>query len=457
MPSDVNVAALQDRLSRIVGAEYVGGGPESTAPYAIDGVVPGLTVRPGTQEEVSKAVVACAAAGASMIPWGGGTAMGLGNRPARADVVVLLDRLDRVVEFDPANLCITVEAGMRLGKLQEVIAASQEVLPLDPPDDDKVTLGGLVAANQSGPGRLHYGTARDWVLGLRVVLPDGERVRCGGRVIKNVSGYDMNKLFIRSFGTLGIVTEVTVKLLPMPVTRAGVVGLFPELKQATDVVAKVLASFLLPDALDLLDPAATSLLAPRLGLKGNGYALAVALAGSRSTVDRQLRDFEALFREGGGTVTSLGEGETAPAWRSIRNVFSLLPLAHAGRITCKITVPIARTGEMLRSAGMLGKKVSLEAAVVAHAGSGVVVAAYPLGPKVPSEETVVSLRAGLEELRKEAVAAKGSLVLLEAPPGFKARMDAWGKPGPGLEVMKRLKAEFDPRGLCNPGRFLGGI
>ena len=120
---------------------------------------------------------------------------------------------------------------MRLAALEELTARHKAVLPLDPPAARQVTLGGLVAANQSGPGRLLYGTVRDWLLGLRVVLPDGERIHCGGRVIKNVSGYDMNKLFIKSLGTLGIITEVTFKLLPMPAQRTVAIGLFPDARR----------------------------------------------------------------------------------------------------------------------------------------------------------------------------------------------------------------------------------
>jgi glycolate oxidase FAD binding subunit len=382
--------------------------------------------------------------------------MGLGNRPSRADAVVRLDRLDRIVEFDAANLCVTVEAGMRLGLLQGTLAQKKEILPLDPPADVKVTIGGLVAANQSGPARLLYGTVRDWVLGMRVVLPDGERIHCGGRVIKNVSGYDMNKLFIGSLGTLGILTEVTFKLLPLPVMRAGVVGLFPELKQAATVVGKVLESFLLPEALDLLDPEAATLLAPRLGLEApaGAHGLAVALAGSRETVERQARDFAALFRDGGGRVTLLPDGRTVLAWDAIRNVFDLWPVPPAARLLCKIAVPIGRTGEMLAAAGAVGQRHGLNATVVAHAGSGVVWACFLLGPKAPPEEVLAD---ALEGLRREAVAAEGSLVLHDAPAALKTRVDAWGKPCDGIDVMRRLKAEFDPRGLCNPGRFLGGI
>jgi glycolate oxidase FAD binding subunit len=419
-------------------------------------MVPGVVVRPRTQDEVAKVLATCTAANATVIPWGGGTVMRLGNRPRRADAVVLLDRLDRIVEFDAANLCVTAEAGVKLAVLQTTLAQKREVLPLDPPADTKVTVGGLVAANLSGPSRLLYGTARDWVLGMRVALPDGEHTRCGGKVIKNVSGYDMNKLFIGSLGTLGIITEVTFKLLPLPGMRAGVIGLFPDLAQATGVVTTTLESVLLPEALDLLDPEAVTLLAPRLGLEApaGSYGVAVALAGSRDTVERQVRDFSALFRDAGGRVTPLPDGRTVLVWDAIRNVFGFLPVPPAVRILCKIAVPIARTGDLFASACTLGRRHRLPAAVTAHAGSGIVRACYLLGPKAPPDEVAAD---ALEGLRREAEGAEGSLVIQDAPVSLKARVDVWGKPGDGFAVMKRLKAEFDPRGLCNPGRFLGGL
>jgi len=450
-----DLAGLRGQLEKIVGAEHVGAGA-ATARFSVDGVLPGVVVRPGTQDEVCRVLAACADANAAVIPWGGGAAIGLGNRPRRADAVVSLDRLDRIVEFDAANLCVTVEAGVKLAALQTTLAQQREILPLDPPADTKVTVGGLVAANLSGPSRLLYGTARDWVLGMRIALPSGEFVHCGGKVIKNVSGYDMNKLFIGSLGTLGIITEVTFKLLPLPAMRAGVVGLFPDLAHATGVVTKTLESVLLPEALDLLDSEAVTLLAPRLGLEApaKAYGLAVALAGSRETVERQVRDFSALFRDAGGRATPLPDGRTVLAWDAIRNVFGFLPVPPAVRVLCKIAVPISRTGDLFASAGALGRRHGLHAAVTAHAGSGIVWACYLLGPKAPPEEVVVD---ALEGLRREAEGAEGSLVVHDAPASLKARVDAWGKAGDGFGVMKRLKAEFDPLGVCNPGRFLGGI
>ena len=448
--------SLRGLLETIVGQEQVASGVARTAPFAVDGMLPELVARPGTQEEVSQVVAACAKAGAAMIPWGGGTAMGLGNAPQRAQVVIHLDRLDRLVEWDPANLCVTAEAGMRLGALQEILARDRAILPLDPPAGHRVTLGGLVAANQSGPGRLLYGTVRDWLLGLRVVLPDGERIHCGGRVIKNVSGYDMNKLFIRSMGTLGIVTEATFKLLPLPSQRATVLGLFPDLDLAWAVARKVRASFLLPEALDLLNPEAANLLAPTLGLPAaaGSCALAAALAGSPETVERQVRDFTALFQAGGGTALSLPIGQSGPAWNTIRNLLDGVSAANPARILCKLTVPIDRTGDLVAAAGRAVQSGGLRATVVAHAGSGVIWAQY-----LPEMERVreAPVAKALEGLRQEAQAAGGTLTLHDAPPPLKRQVDAWGAPGDGLDMMRRIKAEFDPRGLCNPGRFVGGI
>lgn len=450
-----DLGRLRGRLEAMVGGAHVGVGPAEGARYAVDGMSPGLIVRPGSQEEVAAIVAACAEAGAAIIPWGGGTAMGLGNPPTRADVAVVLERLNRIVDHDVANLNVSVESAVRLAELQAALALQGQYLPLDLPADGQATIGGLIAANRSGPTRLLYGTARDWVLGMRVVLPDGERIRCGGKVIKNVSGYDMNKLFIGSLGTLGIVTEVTFKLLPMPADRASAIGLFPELGQAAKIAAKVLDSVLLPEAMEFLNPDAVSLLTPALGLEGPaGYGLAVALAGTAETVERQTREFAGIFKEGQAAgVATLRSDRTIAAWRAIRNVFDLLPGPPTERLICKIAVPIGRTAEVFAAAEELGRRHELRAAVTAHAGSGIVWACYLLAKEAPPEV----LASGLEELRRTAEATEGSLVLQTAPPALKKHVDAWGKPGEAFDVMRRLKADFDPRGLCNPGRFLGGI
>ena len=446
-------ATLRGQLEDLVGAPHVSAGAAANAAFAVDGQVPDLVVRPGTQDEVSHVVRACAEAGQSVIPWGGGTSMGLGNIPARADVVLRLDRLDRVVEWDPANLVVAVEAGMSLAALAEHTTQGGSLLPMDPPAFGQATVGGMLAANQTGPGRHLYGTLRDWVLGMRVVLPSGERIHCGGRVIKNVSGLDMNKLFINSLGTLGIITEATFKLLPLPATRAGVVGVFPGPAEAWKVVEKTQASFLLPEAVEFFNPEAMARLLAALGLPAvpGAFGLAVTLAGSQLTVDRQVKDFSTLITEAGGKALPVPAGQEAKAMQAIRDVVRTDGLDKS-QVLAQVSVPISCTAALAAAAGKAGQNLGLAPAVAAHAGCGVVWARYQ-----PGRDATEAMAKALEDLRRQAVTAGGTLVLHEAPPEIKRRIDAWGAPGDSLGMMKKLKAEFDPRGLFNPGRYVGGI
>lgn len=447
MPRDLD--GLARRLAVLVGDAHVLTGVAAAA-FAVDGVPPRLAVTPGSQQEVEAVVAACGSAGAAMAPWGGGTAMGLGNPPRRLDVVVRLDRLTRIVEFDAANLNVSAEAGVTLGTLREVLAEKREFLPLDPPESDSVTVGGLVQSNASGPGRHLYGSARDWVLGLRVVLPTGERIRCGGKVIKNVSGYDMNKLFIGSLGTMGIVTEATFKLLPVPATRATVVGVFRTVPQMASVVARALESFLVPEALEALDSRALASAGTGLATE-SGYGLAVSLAGSPETVERQVGDFTKLFADGGAIATAaLDPAAAESAWRAIRDVQA--PLKQSG-VVVKIAVPIGRTLDLFTAAEELVGRRGGHGVVTAHAGSGIVRA----GTHVEAGAPLEPLRDALAALRGAAEEAEGSLVLEAAPAALKRSLDAWGAVRGGLAVTRRLKAELDPGGLMNPGRFVGGI
>jgi glycolate oxidase FAD binding subunit len=444
---------LRQRMVEIVGGEQVQSGT-GAAGFSVGGVVPPVVVHPRSQDEVAAVMAACGKAGAALVCRGGGAALELGNPPSRLEVMVCLDRLARIVELDDANLNVSAEAGVRLVDLQAALAQKRLHLPLDPAQPDRVTVGGLVAVNASGPSRLLYGTARDWVLGLRVVLANGERTRCGGKVVKNVSGYDMNKLFIGSLGTLGIVTEATFKLLPAPVRRATIVALFRELAQAASVVARILESQLLPEAVEALDPQALASVAPALGLSGaSGYGLAVSVAGSRETVERQVRDFTRLFAEGGAAAnTALEEARCAAAWRAIGDAPAKLGGTPGQTTIVKISVPIGKTLEFFASAERLARRAARQGVVTAHAASGIVRAGF-----LVDEPSAGPLREGLEGLRSQVEAAEGSLVVEAAAGALRRSFDAWGKPREALTVMRRLKTEFDPQGLLAPGRFVGGL
>ena len=216
-------------LAAVVGPEHVTREDADTAACAVDGVVPRMVVSPGSVAEVQSVVRAAADQGATMVPRGSGSKMGLGCPPTSADVLLSLGRLNAVVEYDVANLTLVCQAGVRVETLQQKVFANRQLLPLDPPFTNQATVGGVVATNSSGPRRLAYGSARDLVLGMKVVSSTGDLLSAGGKTVKNVAGYDLDKLFIGSLGTLGIIVEVAFRLLPMPQQRATTTGGLPRL------------------------------------------------------------------------------------------------------------------------------------------------------------------------------------------------------------------------------------
>src|SRR5919202_2765316 len=214
--------------SRAAAAPSAGKAPavSVTTPIQIDGFSPAETVSPATAEEVAAALKAADDAGQAVAPVGGGTQLDLGMPPRRLDRIIETTGLDRVVEYEPADLTVTVEAGLRFADLQKTLSEQGQMLAFDPPAAPEATIGGLVATNASGPLRFAHGSARDLVIGTRVANPDGALTRAGGRVVKNVAGYDLNKLYVGGLGTLGVIVELSFKLAPIPPASATVVGSF---------------------------------------------------------------------------------------------------------------------------------------------------------------------------------------------------------------------------------------
>src|SRR5439155_5793876 len=218
----------------------------------IDGVTPHSRVAPTSADELAAALKGANEAGRAVAPVGGGTQLDLGMPPTRLDLVIETTGLNRVVEYEPADLTVTVEAGMRLAELQRILGEQGQFLALDPPAEEAATIGGLIATNASGPLRFSYGTARDLVIGTRVANPEGTLTHSGGRVVKNVAGYDLNKLYIGSLGTLAIVIELSFKLAPIPPASATVVGQFSDTASTSSVVGAVVRSPLSPLAIELM-------------------------------------------------------------------------------------------------------------------------------------------------------------------------------------------------------------
>jgi len=447
--------ALVQRLSDLVGQEHVVAG-SPTSPYAVDGKVPRAVVLPGSVDEVSAVMTFASTEGLKVTPWGSGTKMALGGIPERVDLVVVLSRLNGVVEHEPADMTAAFRAGTLLREAQAVLGRNGQFIALDPPHAEQATLGGILATNSSGPRRLRYGASRDLLIAIRVVHADGKVTKGGAKVVKSVTGYDMNKLYIGSLGTLGIIVEATFRLHPVPAVEKTYVAPFDSLDAGRGVVARILDSPLVPFAVEFLNAEASRRVVVQAGFswpKGS-YGLAVAIGSARrEAVEVQLETVTRLCREAGSPEGYVLDGRAHDTfWRATRD----FALGDGLQAVLKASVVLTKVAAAVRLGEEVAAKQGLALGVVSEAGSGIIryyLAGDPASPQRFQQgvaETVSRLRAFAQE-------AEGNLVVLKALPEVKSRVDIWGLPAKVFPFMRRPKVEFDPQRILNPGRFVGGI
>jgi glycolate oxidase FAD binding subunit len=437
-------APVLDKLRAIVGESHVLGGVE-LSPYVIDGRTPEAAVFPGTVDEVAAVVTTAAEVAMPLFPWGGGSAAAVGVPRLRAGVVLGLSRMRAIVEHEPGDLTVTAQAGVVMRELQAALGARGQWLSLDPPDADRATLGGVLAADASGPRRHLYGTARDVLIGVTVVTADGSIVRGGGRVVKNVAGYDLPKLFIGSFGTLGVIVEATLKLRPLPDDERLVAVPFERLKDAGAAVRAILGSDLIPNAIDLADaPAARG-----LGVESAPATLIVGFDGLGEQVDWQVNELAGIVRPyGGQTLVTL----PATAWTGLAQAAQGAFGTPAAVMTLSVLPSLV--ADTMEQGASSARQRGLTTAWSAHAGVGLVTGAV----RADSErQDPAVLAAVLAEWRAAARAGGGHASIRWAPLAVKAALPVWDDVGPAGRIMQRIKAELDPQNLLNPGRFVAGI
>jgi len=447
-------AALSQRLSDLVGREHVVAGLEAS-PYAVDGKAPLAVVLPGSVEEVSATLAFASAEGLKVIPWGSGTKMAFGGIPERVDLVLVLSRLNRGVDHEPADMTATFQAGTLLKEAQAVLGRNGQFIALDPPYADRATLGGILATNSSGPRRLRYGASRDLVIAIRVVHANGIATKGGAKVVKNVTGYDMNKLYIGSLGTLAIIVEATFRLHPLPAVEKSYLAAFESVDVARKAVARILDSPLVPFAVELLNPEASHRVAEQAGPpwpKGR-YGLAIAIGSVRpEAVDAQLETVRRLCREAGSPEGHLLDGRAHEAfWLATRD----FALGDGLQAVLKASVLLTKVAEAIRLGEEVAAQQGLAVGVVSEAGSGII-RFYLAGDPASPERFHQAVAESVSRLRAFAQEAEGSLVILKAPIEVKTRVDVWGLPAKALPFMQRPKLEFDPQRILNPGRFVGG-
>ena len=381
----------------------------ASATLAIDGLVPSRTVVARTESDVVDALRAANANGAAVVLWGGGTRIGIGGPLERYDVALELRGLSGIVEHEPADMTITVRAGTTVADLAAALEPHHQWWPVEVAHPERATVGGTIASAVAGASRLRYLHPRDWVIGARAVLGDGTATHAGGRVVKNATGYDLPRLYSGSFGTLCAITEVSLKLAPLPDRTLTLRADVPDLAYAYERSRELLRTRLPLDAIAVVTGEAASLGSP------TWTSIFVRLAGNDAAVER-LR---------GAVETELGTmGEAPPdTWQRIADMPADAPMT-------------------VRATWSAGEPVEVYPAnALWYPGVEIL---FTLDERDPDD---------LRELRALVEGRAGAVVLERAPVELKRALGSWGTPRASADIDRRLRALFDPRGVLAPGRM----
>ncbi len=410
--------------------------------YGIDGIGPAEVVAAEAPEQVAEALREATAEGRGVSPIGGGTMVSLGMPPERYDVALDLSGMADLVDYEADDFTVTAQAGMPLARLQQILAQHGQFVPLDAAEFERATLGGVVAVGRGGLRRAALGGPRDWLIGLRVARADGEQIRGGGKVVKNVSGYDLPKLFSGALGTLGVITEVSFKLRPQP--SADRVAIL-----AADSFDRALGAGAAVRNLDGLNGVVAISAEAAEFARGRGAealesaALVLRASGLEASVEETLA--RAVSAAGlGGLGAAVAAESAVETWQAVADA----ELATGpGRARLRLGV---RPGSLGDAAAAAARWLPRALPQVAAADSGLLLLDLAEGEAADTASEIVDLR--------DAVAGLGAHVTIEAAsPALKEEVDVWGDPGPGIRLMRNVKAAFDPERTLNRGRFVGGI
>jgi glycolate dehydrogenase FAD-binding subunit len=413
--------------------------------FIIDGREPKDVVFPESVEQAAGMVYTAAEHRRAVSPVGTGAFLYVGGLLRRYDLALCLQRIDRIIDYQPTDMTVSVEAGMPLARLQQILGGQSQWLPIDPPVPERVTVGGLIAMNLSGPSRLSQGTVRDFLIGIKVIRADGTVIKSGGRVVKNVAGYDLAKLYCGSFGTLGVIAEATFKIRPRPETqRVYSVG-FPSAEQAMEVALRILGTELQPAFLELAncDPSEGQ------GADTSPYRLFVGFAGITEEVTYQQNRLREILGESGGEMRTWEGGRA----QSLVTALQDFPVSGEATLRCKVSLLPAQLAALCKALEEEARVRNLSAQLVARAGNGIAYCRLTQTENLPQEK----LLSFVDWLRILAKKLGGYLVIEAIDPALKDRVDVWGYVGNSFPLMKRLKQTLDPQGILNPGRFVGGI
>ncbi|SDJ99866.1 glycolate oxidase subunit GlcD [Sediminibacillus albus] len=452
---------IKQQLTAIVGPENFADSKASQLVYSFDATpqfqaMPDAIVSPRNKVEVAEVVKCCSQHRIPLVPRGSGTNLSAGTTPQQGGIVLLFKHLDQIVEIDEENLTITTQPGVNTLELIEAVEAKGLFYPPDPSSMKISQIGGNINENSGGLRGLKYGVTRDYVMGLEIVLPNGEIIRTGGKLAKDVAGYDLTRLFVGSEGTLGIITEATLKLIPMPETKKTVLALYEDIDAAARTVSKIIASRIIPTTLEFLDQPTIKVVEEfsNIGLPTHVKAmLLIEQDGSTQTVEKDIEDISEICRENEAIEISVAKTEAdAEALRTARrSALSALARLKPTTILEDATVPRSEIAKMVKAINQIARKYDVEICTFGHAGDGNL---HPTcltdARNKPEMERVEQ---AFEEIFQTAVDLGGTITGEHGVGAMKAPYLHLKLGEAGISAMQGVKQAFDPYNIMNPGKM----
>ena len=463
----VSARLIPAQLSGIVGDANYFTDPERLEPSAVDGRKPFAVVRPVSSEEIVQVVKFAAAEKLAVVVMGARTKLGIGLPPRQFDLALDMTRLNRVLAYDPGDLTLSIEAGVPLCDVQRTLADHGQFLPLEVPFMNRTTVGGTIASGVDSPLRQAYGTARDYILGLEFVAGEGISAKSGGRVVKNVTGYDIHKVLAGSLGTLGVITRVNLRTFPRPSNTRGFVASFESFANALALRHRISQSPLALLTLEIVSPNAAELLAGEVAVRiepnplpaslpsSKHWTLTASFAGNEKVLtrcERELREMAEL--SGSNNAEMIDEKQVAGVLGRQREFVPIMLESSSATTIVKMGVLPSRMADLLELVARAAEDGALPWAAMAR-GVGVIYLA--LLPAERSEQMVKKVAQATSRIFSACASLDGNVTVPWCPSELKPVLNIWGPSRGDFELMRKLKKLFDPVEILSPGRFVEGI
>jgi glycolate oxidase FAD binding subunit len=420
--------------------------------YAIDGKIPYAVAYPENIEQISKFFTIANREKIAIIPRGTGTKISIGNIPKKIDIVLSTTKINQIIEYEPSELMITVQAGLKIKELQEKLGEFNQILPIDSQDSES-TIGGIVASNIYGPRFLMYGSTRDMMLGIKIVNSDGKITKAGGKTFKNVAGYELGRLYTGSMGTLGIIVEATFKIYPLPEEIETVIANVKYLYQATEILDSIIHSVLLPSRLMIFETTTFKIL-DQTALYSNidsGFVLLVSFEGSKENVTRQISDTQNIFKKYEAQQSNIFENEyDEKLWKSLKNISVLKNDKKYSNVICRIQLRRSDIKEFYENIENTMRETGVKPHMIVDFGCAIIRIYFSLNESNQLIDAIRKILKIVSELQD------ASLVIEDASPIVKENINVWGDLNLDNNIMLKIKESFDPEGILNPGRFFVG-